>query len=134
MLKPKTRRFSPRKCGYRATQSRALFGGRQPDRSPKADVRQTAQCFIYSLFLRFYPVIGCIMQRRYSCATSGSPARAGFACAGVIERNAHSVTAPASLTQRNLYLAALPDTHCTGTEQTRSGTHGGRENGKRPGG
>src|SRR5271157_6193571 len=48
-------------------------------------------------------------------------------------RNAHSATAPASLAHRNSYLAALPDTYCAGMEQTRSGTHGGRENGKRQG-
>src|SRR5271166_6552349 len=50
-----------------------------------------------------------------------------------LSRNAPFVTAPASLTNRNSNLTALPDTCCAGMDQTRSGTHGGRENGKRPG-
>ena len=43
-------------------------------------------------------------------------------------RNSNYFTAPASLTHRTSSQAALPDHCCAGTEQPRSGIHGGRKN------
>jgi hypothetical protein len=43
-------------------------------------------------------------------------------------KNACSATAPASLTKRNSYLIARPETQCAGAEHARSGTYGRREN------
>src|SRR5271165_6164589 len=119
MLEPKARRFSPRKCGCRATRSRVLFRGLAARSQPQA--RRQANGTVLHIFAISSLLSGDWMYNAASVLMRH------------LSRNVHSVTAPASLTQRNLYLAALPDAHCAGTEQTRSGTHGGRENGKRPG-